>query len=110
MPTGPPARAVPGEESLLGEPPSSRSAPQQVARIAELRRVHRAFAWFRSHARELEELQLQATAIPAPPWGEAARSQWLTARFAELSLADVQQDELGNVFGILRSEESRVGQ
>ena len=54
-----------------------RSAQQQVARIAELRRVHDAFAWFRSHARELEDLQLEVTSIPAPPWGEAARSEWL---------------------------------
>jgi len=101
MPLGPPARATAGEEFSAGESQSSRSAKQQVARIAELRRVHEAFAWFRSHARELEELQLQVTAIPAPPWGEAARSAWLMARFAELFLAGVQQDDLGNVFGIL---------
>ncbi|MDR3747669.1 MAG: M20/M25/M40 family metallo-hydrolase [Acidobacteriota bacterium] len=101
MPFGPPARAVPGEEFSSSESQSTRSAQQQVARIAELRRVHEAFAWFRSHARELEELQLHVTAIAAPPWGEAARSQWLMARFAELSLTDVQQDELGNVFGVL---------
>lgn len=101
MPFGPPARAVPGEEFSSSESQSTRAAQQQVARIAELRRVHGAFAWFRSHARELEELQLHVTAIAAPPWGEAARSRWLMARFAELSLTDVQQDELGNVFGVL---------
>lgn len=59
----------------------SRTAQQIVARIAELRSVHEAFAWFRSHARELEDRQLEVTVIPAPPWGEAARSQWLQARF-----------------------------
>src|SRR5271169_6292145 len=101
MGLGPPARAVSGEEFSSSESQSTRSAQQQVARIAELRRVHEAFAWFRSHARELEELQLHVTAIAAPPWGEAARSQWLMARFAELSLTDVQQDELGNAFGVL---------
>jgi len=68
--------------------------------VAELRRVHEAFAWFRSQARELEELQLQVTAIPAPPWGEAARSQWLSERFHALGLSDVHRDELGNVLGI----------
>jgi acetylornithine deacetylase/succinyl-diaminopimelate desuccinylase-like protein len=71
-----------------------------VARLAELRPVHDAFAWFRSHARELEDRQLELTAIPAPPWGEAARSEWLKTRFAELDLTEVHQDELGNVFGI----------
>ena len=43
---------------------------------------------------------MEVTSIPAPPWGEAARSEWLAARFAELGLSDVHQDELGNVFGI----------
>jgi acetylornithine deacetylase/succinyl-diaminopimelate desuccinylase-like protein len=65
-----------------------------------LRSVHEAFAWFRAHSRELEDLQLEVTAIPAPPWGEAARSHWLQARFEGLGLADVHQDELGNVFGV----------
>ena len=78
----------------------SRTAQQIVARIAELRPVHEAFAWFRSHARELEDRQLEVTAIPAPPWGEAARSEWLKARFEELGLSEVYQDELGNVFGV----------
>ncbi len=77
-----------------------RSAQQQVSRIAELRRVHDALAWFRSQARELEELQLQVTSIPAPPWGESARSRWMGERFAELGLSDVHSDELGNVLGI----------
>jgi acetylornithine deacetylase/succinyl-diaminopimelate desuccinylase-like protein len=65
-----------------------------------MRSVHEAFAWFRSHTRELEDRQMEVTAIPAPPWGEAARSQWLKARFEELGLSDVHQDELGNVFGV----------
>lgn len=77
-----------------------RPASKEVARIAELRSVHEALAWFRSHSRELEDRQMEVTAIPAPPWGEAARSAWLKARFEELELAEVHQDELGNVFGI----------
>lgn len=100
MGLGPPVRAVSGEESPSSESQSSRSARQQVARIAELRRVHEAFAWFRSHSRQLEDLQLQVTSIAAPFHGEAARSEWLAKRFAELALSDVHQDELGNVFGI----------
>jgi acetylornithine deacetylase/succinyl-diaminopimelate desuccinylase-like protein len=100
MGPGPPVRAVSGEDFSLSESQSSRSAEQQVARTAELRRVHEAFAWFRSHSRELEELQLQVTSIAAPPWGEARRSDWLKALFNELALSDVHQDEIGNVFGV----------
>jgi acetylornithine deacetylase/succinyl-diaminopimelate desuccinylase-like protein len=98
MGLGPPARAISGEEFAFGE--SQSSAKQQVARVAELRKVHEAFAWFRSHARELEDLQLEVTSIAAPPWGESARSGWLEERFRELGLSDVHQDELGNVFAI----------
>ncbi len=83
-----------------GESRASRSPQQVVARVAELRSVHAAFDWFRGHGRELEDLQLEVTAIPAPLWGEAARSHWLKARFEGLGLSDVHQDELGNVFGI----------
>ena len=100
MALGPPARAISDEEFSPSESQSSRSAQQQVARIAEMRRVHEAFAWFRSHARRLDDLQLQVTSIAAPPWGEAARSDWLKERFTELGLADVHLDEIGNVFGI----------
>jgi acetylornithine deacetylase/succinyl-diaminopimelate desuccinylase-like protein len=96
----PPVRTASTEPFPASESRSARSAQQQVARLAELRRVHEAFAWFRAHARELEERQLQLTSIPAPPWGEAARSQWLAERFAELRLADVHRDELGNVLAI----------
>ena len=95
-----PARADSGEDFSLSESQSSRSVQQQVAHLAGQRRVHEAFAWFRSHAHELEELQLQVTSIAAPPWGEAPRSDWLKALFNELALSDVHQDEIGNVFGI----------
>jgi acetylornithine deacetylase/succinyl-diaminopimelate desuccinylase-like protein len=91
---------VSGEEFSLSESQSSRSAQQQVASIAELRHVHEAFAWFRSHSRQLEDLQLEVTAIPAPPGGEAPRSHWLEQRFTELGLSDVHRDEIGNVFGV----------
>jgi tripeptide aminopeptidase len=98
MPLGPSARSFRREAStrVLGE----LSAQQLVARLAELRSVHDAFGWFRSHSRELEDQQLEVTAIPAPPWGEAARSEWLKERFEKLGLSEVHQDELGNVFGI----------
>ena len=85
---------------MPGESRASRSAHQVVAGVAERRSVHDAFAWFRAHARELEDIQLEVTAIPAPPWGESARSHWLKARFQSLGLSEVRQDDLGNVFGM----------
>ncbi len=84
-----------------GESHGMRTEQREVARLAELPAVHDAFAWFRSHARALEDLQLEVTSIPASPWGEAARAGWMHGRFESLGLAEVQQDELGNVFGVL---------
>src|SRR5579864_5641680 len=99
MGPSPPVR-LPTREATPPIKSRTRSAEQQVEHLAGLRPVRQACEWFRVHARELDELQLQVTAIPAPPWGERARSEWLASRFAELRLADVQRDELGNVFGI----------
>jgi tripeptide aminopeptidase len=100
MPLGPSARALFREGTPASKAQKERSAQQQIAALAELRSVHQAFAWFRSYSRELEDRQLEVTAIPAPYLGEAARGDWLKARFEELGLAEVHQDELGNVFGI----------
>ena len=100
MGPSPPARASSGQANPPSESQRARTAQQQVARIAELRPAHNAFAWFRAHARDLEDWQVQATSVPAPPWGESARSLWLSDRFTELGLADVHRDELGNVFAI----------
>jgi acetylornithine deacetylase/succinyl-diaminopimelate desuccinylase-like protein len=102
MALGPQQRPSFGEAiaSGAGESRAARAPQQIVAGVAELRSVHAAFAWFRAHARDLEDLQLEVTAVPAPPWGEAARSHWLKVQFEGLGLSDVHQDELGNVFGI----------
>ena len=100
MGPSPPARASFPEPLSQSDVQGTRSVQQHVARISELRQVHDAVAWFRSHARELEDLQLQVTSVPAPPWCEAERSQWLAERFTGMGLSDVHQDELNNVFGI----------
>lgn len=73
---------------------------QEIARIAGLREVHAAMEWFRSHEPELRGWQLEVAAIPAPPFGEGPRAQWLRSRFVELGLEDVQVDTLGNVLAV----------
>src|SRR5512141_142576 len=78
-----------------GPAPESR-----IPRIAELRIVHEAMAWFRRNEHKIASWQMEVTAIPSPPFGEEQRSRWVRARFEELGLTDVHRDELGNVFGI----------
>jgi tripeptide aminopeptidase len=82
----------------------SRSAEltpqQQVIQVASAQNVHRAFEWFRIQENKLRELQMEVAAIPAPPFGEQKRAEWLFKRFSELELQDVQIDAIGNVTGI----------
>ena len=49
--------------------------------------------------------QADLVAIPAPPFGEAARSAWLESRFTEAGLDRVQRDAIGNVFGFVPSKQ-----
>jgi len=73
---------------------------RQVAHLAALPAVEAAAAWLRAHEELLRERQLEVTRIPAPPFGESARAEWLRERFLELGLQDVHTDGIGNVIGI----------
>src|SRR5262252_3431503 len=73
---------------------------QQIARVAEQRAVHEAFTWFRANEETLSRWQMEVTRIPAPPFGEAARAEWLKKRFEELGLEQVEIDGAGNVIGV----------
>ncbi|MBZ5504223.1 MAG: M20/M25/M40 family metallo-hydrolase [Acidobacteriia bacterium] len=86
-------------------PDSSRTSSQrEIARIAEMRSVHAAFTYLHNQEMEFRRWQRELTEIPSPPFGEAARSEWLRLKFAALGLEDVQVDELGNVLGLLSRE------
>ncbi len=80
---------------------SQNSAHAQVTALAAQRPVHASFAWLRRNARKIMDWQTELVAIPAPPFGEQARSQWLAARFTEAGLSDVHNDETGNVLATL---------
>jgi acetylornithine deacetylase/succinyl-diaminopimelate desuccinylase-like protein len=78
-------------------------APREIPRIAEMRSVHAAFVYLHNQEMEFRRWQRELTEIPAPPFGEAARSEWLRQRFTALGLENVQVDGLGNVLGLLHS-------
>ena len=73
---------------------------EEVARLAGSSQVRAAFDQFRSQESQFALWQMEATKVAAPPFGEAARGDWLADRFRELGLSDVQVDEVGNVFGV----------
>ena len=77
------------------------SAFARVTALAELRPVHAAFAWLHGNPKTIMDWQAELVAIPAPPFGEQARSLWMATRFAEAGLSRVETDSVGNVFGWL---------
>jgi tripeptide aminopeptidase len=81
-------------------PQAGPTVPQEIARLAGLAEVRAASAWFRSQERQIADWQLEMARIPAPPFGEAARGDWLKKRFREVGLTDVHIDAVGNVFGV----------
>ncbi|MGO9774972.1 MAG: M20/M25/M40 family metallo-hydrolase [Terracidiphilus sp.] len=79
----------------------NNSAFSQVTALAELRPVHTAFAWLHGNPKTIMDWQAELVSIPAPPFGEQARSLWMAVRFAEAGLSSLEIDAVGNVFGWL---------
>src|SRR5580658_7350761 len=78
----------------------SAQVQQEVARLAASPEVRSAFNWFRLQEPQLAHWQMEMARIPAPPFGESSRAEWLAERFREVGLDDVRIDDVGNVFGI----------
>lgn len=64
--------------------------------------VKRAFAFIHAAAAHFTEEHIRLCEIPAPPFQEQMRGAHVAARFAELGLADVHTDDIGNVIGLYR--------
>jgi tripeptide aminopeptidase len=73
----------------------------RVPQLAAQRRVHQAFRWLHLSDGLLMDWQRTLVGIPAPPFGEAQRAEWLLAQFASLGLAETAIDSEGNVLGLL---------
>ena len=83
-------------------PSASRtSAFARVTALAGKRPTHAAFAWLHGNPKKIMDWQMAVVGIPAPPFGEQARAQWLQERFVEAGLAEVHTDAIGNVLGFL---------
>jgi tripeptide aminopeptidase len=80
---------------------SRSTAFSKVTALAALRPVHAAFAWMHNNPQTIMDWQAKLVAIPAPPFGEKLRADWMADRFAETGLTKVEIDSIGNVIGIL---------
>ena len=64
--------------------------------------VARALRFFETHADAITEEQIRICSIPATPFGEQERAEYLSRKFSELGLSEVEIDEEGNCLGLLR--------
>src|SRR6516225_1906766 len=80
---------------------SRSTAFSRVTALAALRTLHASFSWLHNNPKTLMDLQSELVAIPAPPFGEAERSKWLAARFANAGLKETRTDSLRNVYGFI---------
>jgi acetylornithine deacetylase/succinyl-diaminopimelate desuccinylase-like protein len=80
---------------------SRSSSFSLVTALAGQRPVHEAFAWLHGNPKKIMDWQAGLVGIPAPPFGEQARGEWLAARFAQAGLSAVNIDAVGNVYGTL---------
>jgi len=95
-----PARAHPGLPEIEAD------VRAELVSVAALPQVRKACNWLIEHEYRLRSWQVELAKIPAPPFGESSRSEWLARRFLELGLEDVHIDEVGNVLGVRRGRQT----
>jgi tripeptide aminopeptidase len=64
--------------------------------------LQQAFEFIDTHLEEITEEHIRICSIPAPPFGEKERAEYLSKRFCELGLVDAQVDEEGNCLALRR--------
>src|SRR5271157_649344 len=79
------------------------SAFARIAQLAADRRVHRAFKWLHLQEQQILRWQAELVAVPAPPFGELPRAEWLCQRFRDLNLDEVCLDPIGNAIAVRES-------
>lgn len=58
------------------------------------------FSYFDSHLDEITEEQIRICSIPAPPFGEKERAEYLRERFLKSGLSEAKIDEEGNCIAL----------
>jgi len=79
---------------------------QTIRELATTSEVERAFNFFETNAGAITEEQIRICSVPATPFGEHERAEYLAAKFRELGLHDVTIDEEGNCLGLFRGASS----
>ena len=78
------------------------SASLTVHQLMSSPAVGRALRFFENNADAITEEQIRICSIPASPFGEQERAEYLSQKFQELGLDEVEIDEEGNCLGLIR--------
>jgi tripeptide aminopeptidase len=74
---------------------------KSAAQLMTMPHVARALRFFETHAEAITEEHIRICTIPASPFGEQERAEYLSRKFSELGLTEVEIDEEGNCLGLL---------
>lgn len=81
--------------------PAATPAPDKVLEeLLDTERVRRACRFFETHAEEITAEHERICAVPASPFGERERAEYLRGRFRALGLPDASIDAEGNCLAL----------
>src|ERR1043165_1322335 len=82
-----------------------KSSPT-IRQIMSSPHVTRALRFFETNADAITEEQIAICSVPATPFGEQQRAEYLSRKFLDLGLTEVEIDDEGNCLGLLKGSSS----
>jgi acetylornithine deacetylase/succinyl-diaminopimelate desuccinylase-like protein len=76
--------------------------PRTIRQLATLPEVEQALRFFETNAAAITDEQVRICSVPATPFAEHQRAEYLGEKFRELGLSEVTIDEEGNCLGLFR--------
>jgi acetylornithine deacetylase/succinyl-diaminopimelate desuccinylase-like protein len=77
-----------------------------IRQLATAPEVEQALRFFEANAQAITDEQIRICSIPANPFAEQERAEYLAERFRELGLNEVSIDEEGNCIGLYKGRSS----
>jgi len=97
--------------SQAARPPNAdqlNDVQEEIARLASVSEVRSALQWFRDQEAEFARWQMELSRIPAPPFGEGARADWVGEQFRALGIKEVSKDRMENVVAFRKGRQQSI--
>jgi tripeptide aminopeptidase len=78
------------------------SPPLTIRHLMSSAEVVRAFRFFETNADAITDEHIRICSIPASPFGERERAEYLSQKFSSLGLTEVEIDDEGNCLGLIK--------